>query len=176
MDSFGVRVDSLLEDATQRKNTKYSDTYASNCIQKTYIPVVITTAGRIHGEFFRLFWIFADCELETRKCFENLGPVESPSAEAFKWKRAFIFNKNKALIARMLAQATTLSWLLSSPEYVCLPHCLGLSLSLSLTTTTTHSLCIYVHTYYYDMNIYITRYTCVNLYVNAMRSVSSYLS
>ena len=98
--------DSLLEDAAKAKNKKYSKTYASSSIQKAFIPAVLTTAGRIHGEFFRLLWILAD--RETRKNVDNLGPAGSPSAEAFKWKRTFNFNKNQALIARTLAQATTL--------------------------------------------------------------------
>ena len=42
------------------------------------------------------------------KNFDNLGPAVSPSAEAFKWKRAFTFNTNQVSIARMLAQATAL--------------------------------------------------------------------
>jgi hypothetical protein len=75
-------------------------------LQKAFIPAVLTTAGRIHGEFLRLLWILAD--RETRKNFDNLGPAGSPSAEAFKWKRAFNFNKNRAIIARTLAQATAL--------------------------------------------------------------------
>jgi len=66
----------------------------------------LTTAGRIHGEFLRLLWILAD--RETRKNFDNIGPAGSPSAEAFKWKRAFNLNKNRALIDRTLVQATAL--------------------------------------------------------------------
>jgi len=98
--------ESLLEDAAKAKNKKYRETYASSGIQKAFIPAVLTTAGRIHGEFLRLLWILAD--RETRKNFDNLGPAGSPSAEAFKWKRAFNFNKNRAIIARTLAQATAL--------------------------------------------------------------------
>jgi len=59
---------------------------------------VLTSAGRIHGEFLWLLWILAD--RETRKNFDNLGPAGSPSAEVFKWKRAFNFNINWAREAR----------------------------------------------------------------------------
>ena len=108
MDSFRARVSrcwrTQLEDTAKAKNKKYSETYASNSVQKAFIPAVLTTAGRIHGEFLRL--LLAD--RKTRKNFDNLGPAESPSAEAFKWKRAFNFNKNRAIIARTLAQATAL--------------------------------------------------------------------
>jgi len=96
----------LLEDAAKAKNKKFSKTYASSSIQKVFIPAVLTTASRIHSEFLRLLWILAD--RETRKNFENLGPAGSPSAETFKWKRAFNFNKNREIITRTLAQATAL--------------------------------------------------------------------
>lgn len=42
--------DSLLEDAVRRENAKCSETDASS-IQEAFIPVVVTTAGQIHGEF-----------------------------------------------------------------------------------------------------------------------------
>jgi len=70
-----------------RRGTRTGDTYA-------FLPCVMTTAGRMPGEFLRLLFIIA--HLRTERCFKQIGddyhrgrhilslatvrPVRSPSA------------------------------------------------------------------------------------------------
>ena len=68
------------------KVARYREAYA-NLPGTTYafLPCVMSTLGRIHGEFLRLLYILA--HRRTLKYFDNLGEAE-PGTDTFTWRRS----------------------------------------------------------------------------------------
>ena len=85
-------------------------TYAPSCPPSINIlPCVISTSGRIHGEFLRFLYILA--HRRTLSWFERLGPHD-PSDEAFKFRRGQCFWHTrviKVIITRAVGHATALA-------------------------------------------------------------------
>ena len=96
--------DLLLHHAANAKVQKYREDYSTSDVNKAFIPAILSTSGRIHGEFLRLLYILA--HRQTVNFFDTLG--EEPSNEAFTWRRAEYFFHNRAAIGIACAQATAL--------------------------------------------------------------------
>ena len=67
---------------------------ASLCIPYAFLPCVMSTFGRIHGEFLRFLYILA--HRRTKRWFERFG--YEPSDEAFKFRRGQYFWHTRAAI------------------------------------------------------------------------------
>ena len=70
--------DLLLHNAANAKVQKYREDYSASDVNKTFIPAILSTSGRIHGEFLRPLYILA--HRQTVNFFDTLG--EEPSNEA----------------------------------------------------------------------------------------------
>ena len=78
---------SLLETAARTKVRRYREAYATRAgVTYAFLPCVMSTSGRIHGEFLRFLYILA--HRRTKGWFERLG--YEPSEEAFKFRRGRI--------------------------------------------------------------------------------------
>ena len=90
----------------QEKVDKYRAGYAAQDMRRAFLPAVVSTSGRIHGEFVRLMYILADNK--TKLHFEALDQADVDS-EAYCWRRSGVFWRMRASIGLACAQATTLS-------------------------------------------------------------------
>jgi hypothetical protein len=89
-------VNRLLEKAARTKVARYRDAYANRPgTTHAFLPCVMSTSGRIHGELLRLLYILAD--RRTRRYFANLGD-EEPGTDAFTWRRGQFFWQHRAAI------------------------------------------------------------------------------
>ena len=79
---------------------RYREAYATRPgVTYSFLPCVISTSGRIHGEFLRFLYI-----RRTLRWFEQLGPHD-PSDEAFKFRRGQYFWHTRAAIGHATALA-----------------------------------------------------------------------
>jgi len=113
--------DLLLNNAASAKVHKYREDYSASDVNKAFLPALLSTSGRIHGEFLLLLYTFA--HRQTVKFFETIW--EEPSNEAFTWRRADYFFHNRAAIGIACAQATALRTHMAPklPARTWLPHC-----------------------------------------------------
>ena len=70
-----------------------------------FLPAVMTTSGRITGDFLRLLYILSDRQADNY--FARMGLLD-PSTKAFKQRRGSYFDYNRAAIGLACAQATTM--------------------------------------------------------------------
>ena len=89
-------VNKLLETTARAKVAQYREAYA-NRPGTTYVflPCVMSTTGRIHGEFLRFLYILA--HRRPQRYFDNLGDAE-PGTDAFTWRRSQYHWQHKAAI------------------------------------------------------------------------------
>ena len=71
------------------------------------LPAVVSTSGRIHGEFLRLLCLLAD--KKTKLHFRALDEAIDVDSEAYCWRRSGFFWRMRASLGLACAQATTLS-------------------------------------------------------------------
>ena len=90
----------LLERTARTKIDRYRAGYAA--LQHAFMPCVISTSGRLHGEFLRLLYIIA--HRRTTTWFSRHGNGE-PSEEAFKFRRGQYFWHTRAMIGQAAARA-----------------------------------------------------------------------
>ena len=90
-------VNKLLETTARTKVARYREGYANRRggTSDAFLPCVMSTSGRIHGEFLRLLYILA--HRHTVKYFADMGDHE-PGTDAFTWRRSQYFWKRKAAI------------------------------------------------------------------------------
>ena len=93
-------VDGALDEAVKEKLDSYADDY--NARNFFFLPAVMTTSGRISGDFLRLLYILSHRQAE--KFFAHLGILD-PSPEAFKHRRGTYFYYNRSAIGLACAQA-----------------------------------------------------------------------
>ena len=74
-------------------------------MRRAFLPAVVSTSGRIHGEFVRLMYILADNK--TKLHFEALDQADVDS-EAYCWRRSGVFWRMRASLGLACAEATTL--------------------------------------------------------------------
>jgi len=98
--------DAKLLEATARTRTKvhrYRAAYAAQPgIAYAFLPCVMSTSGRIHGEFLRLLYILA--HRRTVRWFAQFGD-DHPSDEVFKFRRGQSFWHTRAAIGHAAAHA-----------------------------------------------------------------------
>ena len=81
---------------------RYREAYATRSgVTYAFLPCVMSTSGRIHGEFLRFLYILA--HRRTKRWFERLG--YEPSDEAFKFRRGQYFWHTRAAIGHATALA-----------------------------------------------------------------------
>ena len=81
---------------------RYREAYATRPgVTYTFLPCVMSTSSRIHGEFLRFLYILA--HRRTKRGFERLG--YEPSDEAFKFRRGQYFWHTRAAIGHAAALA-----------------------------------------------------------------------
>ena len=101
-------VDGALDEAVKEKLDSYADYYDYNARSSCppcvfFLPAVMTTSGRISGDFLRLLYILSHRQAE--KFFAHLGILD-PSPEAFKHRRGTAyFYYNRSAIGLACAQA-----------------------------------------------------------------------
>ena len=94
--------DKLLEAAARTKVHRYREAYATRPgVTYAFLPCVISTSGRIHGEFLRFLYLLA--HRRTTRWFESLG--YEPSEEAFKLRRGQYFWHTRAAVGHATALA-----------------------------------------------------------------------
>ena len=71
-------------------------------LKHAFLPCVISTSGRLHGEFLRLLYIIA--HRRTSNWFRRHSKDE-PSEEAFKFRRGQYFWHTRAAIGQAAARA-----------------------------------------------------------------------
>jgi hypothetical protein len=70
-----------------------------------FLPAVMTTSGRISGDFLRLLYILA--HRQAANFFTRMG-IPDPSPKAYKQRRGTYFYYNRAAIGLACAQATAM--------------------------------------------------------------------
>ena len=63
---------------------KYRAGYAAQEMRHAFLPAVVSTSGRIHGDLFRLLYILA--HKKTSRYVEVLGEAVDVDSEAYCWK------------------------------------------------------------------------------------------
>ena len=96
--------DTLLNNAADAKVRKYREAYAAPDRFLAFLPAIMSTSGRIHGEFLRLLHILS--HRQAVNFFELFG--EEPTDNAFTFRRAAYFFHNRATIGLACAQATAM--------------------------------------------------------------------
>ena len=98
-----AKLDKLLEAAARTKVRRYREAYATlQGVTYAFLPCVMSTFRRIHGEFLRFLYILA--HRRTLCWSERLGPHD-PSEEAFKFRRGQYFWHTRDTIGHATALA-----------------------------------------------------------------------
>ena len=79
----------MLSQQAQEKVDKYRAGYAAQGMRHAFLPAVVSTSGRIHGELLRLPYIFAD--RKTMLHFRALGEAVDVDSEAYWWRWSGFF-------------------------------------------------------------------------------------
>ena len=93
-------IDGALDEAVKEKLSTYMDDY--NARNFFFLPAVMTTSGRISGDFLRLLYILS--HRQAAKFFTSLGILD-PSPAAFKQRRGTYFHYNRSAIGLACVQA-----------------------------------------------------------------------
>ena len=94
--------DKLLESTARTRVRRYREACTTRPgVTYAFLPCVMSTSGRIHGEFLRFLYILA--HRRTLRWFEMLG--SNPSDEAFKLRRGQYFWHTRAAIGHATALA-----------------------------------------------------------------------
>jgi hypothetical protein len=82
-------LDGPMRVAGQRKTNAYRQTYADNQ-HISFLPAIMSTSNRMHGEFLRLLFLQAHRETETHFTAAGL-PSQRNQSESFRFKRAAFY-------------------------------------------------------------------------------------
>ena len=92
--------------ANSMKIDKYRAGYAALDVRKAFLPAVVSTSGRIHGDLLRLLYLLADNK--TKRHYRDRHEVIDDASEAYCWRRSGFFWRMRASLGLACAQATTL--------------------------------------------------------------------
>jgi hypothetical protein len=97
-------VNGALDDATVKEKL---DNYQHDYNERNFffLPAVMTTSGRISGDFLRLLYILS--HRQAANYFTRMG-IFDPSPQAFKQRRGSYFYYNRAAIGIACARATAM--------------------------------------------------------------------
>ena len=100
-------LDGPLRVAAQRKINAYRQQYADNQ-NISFLPAIVSTSCRMHGEFLRL--IFLQAHLENEAHFNAAGmSSQNYQTDAFRFKRAAFLQSLKSKIGLAASKAAALS-------------------------------------------------------------------
>ena len=110
-------LDALLHIAAQRKIAAYQQQYADNQ-NISFLPGIVSTSTRIHGEFLRL--LFLQAHLETEAHFTAIGmSSQHNNTEGLRFKCAAFYNGLKSKVGLAAAKAAALRVNLNVQGYCC---------------------------------------------------------
>jgi hypothetical protein len=99
-------LDGPMRVAAQRKTNAYKQTYADNQ-NISFLPAIMSTSNRMHGEFLRL--LFLQAHRETEAHFTAAGmPSQRNQSESFRFKRAAFYQGLKSKVGLAAAKAAAL--------------------------------------------------------------------
>ena len=99
-------IDAPLCIAAQRKIAAYRQQYADNQ-NISFLPAIVSTSTRMHGEFLRL--LFLQAHRETEAHFTAAGmSSQTNNSEALRFKRAAFYNGLKSKVGLAAAKAAAL--------------------------------------------------------------------
>jgi hypothetical protein len=99
-------LDSPLHIAAQRKIAAYQQQYDDNQ-NISFLPVIVSTSTRMHGEFLRL--LFLQAHWESKVHFTAIGmSLEHINTEALRFKREAFYNGLKSKVRLAAAKAAAL--------------------------------------------------------------------
>ena len=107
------RPDQILEQAAAEKIRHYRNPYRNNRAV-AFLPVCMSTSGRIHAEFLRLLFFIAN--KQASDYFTDLG--YEPAKEEFCHRRGVYFHKHRCTVGMACAQAVAIR----SAPYVARRH------------------------------------------------------
>ena len=99
-------IDLALSQRAQQKVDKYRGGYEAQSLRHAFLPAVVSTSGRIHGELLRLLFILAD--RKTTLSFQALREAVDVDSEVYCWRRSEFFWRMRASLGLACAQAATL--------------------------------------------------------------------
>jgi hypothetical protein len=100
-------LDAPLRLAAQRKLNNYRQQYADNQ-NIAFLPAIMTTSSRMHGEFLRLLFLQAHRETTAHFNATGLPPQHNRSDNAFRFKRAAFYMGLKSKVGLVTAKASAL--------------------------------------------------------------------
>jgi hypothetical protein len=99
-------LDAPLRIAAQRKINTYRQHHADNQ-DISFLPAIMTTSSRMHGELLRL--LFLQAHRETTAHFNATGlPSQQNRSDAFRFKRAAFYMSLKSKVGLVAAKASAL--------------------------------------------------------------------
>ena len=97
------RPDQILEQAAAEKIRQYRNPYRNNRAV-AFLPLCMSTSGRIHDEFLRLLYFIAN--KQASDYFTDLG--YEPHKEEFCHRRGVYFHKHRCAVGIACAQAVAI--------------------------------------------------------------------
>ena len=118
-------LDLALYQRAQVKVDKYREGYAANGLRHAFLPAIVSTSGRIHGELLRLLFNLAD--KKTSNSLAALGEAIDVESEVYCRRRSGNFWRMRAALGLACAQAATLGTQVvgrprSRPRYAARPR------------------------------------------------------
>ena len=99
-------LDLALYQRARAKVEKYRDGYAAHGLRHAFLPAIVSTSGRIHGELLRLLFNLAD--KKTSNSLAALGEAIDVESEVYCRRRSGNFWRMRAALGLACAQAATL--------------------------------------------------------------------
>jgi hypothetical protein len=99
-------LDAPLRIAAQRKIAAYQQQYADNQ-NISFLPAIVSTSTRMHGEFLRLLFLQAHRETEAHFTAAGMSSQRNQS-DSFRFKRAAFYNGLKSKFGLAAAKAAAL--------------------------------------------------------------------
>ena len=100
-------LDLALYQRAQVKVDKYREGYAANGLRHAFLPAIVSTSGRIHGELLRLLFNLAD--KKTSNSLAALGEAIDVESEVYCRRRSGNFWRMRAALGLACAMATLLT-------------------------------------------------------------------
>ena len=100
-------INQVLSHRAQEKIDKYRAGYAALDVRRAFLPAVVSTSGRIHGDLLRLLYLLADNK--TKRHFRDRHEAIDDDSEAYCWRRSGFFWRMRASLGLDCAQATALA-------------------------------------------------------------------
>jgi hypothetical protein len=99
-------LDAPLRLAEQRKMKSYRQQYADNQ-NLSFLPAIVSTSTRMHGEFMRLLFLQAHRETEAHLTATGM-PSQRNNSDMFRFKRAAFYQSLKSKVGLAAAKAAAL--------------------------------------------------------------------